>query len=360
MAASKLRPIILAGGIGERLWPLSTKEVPKQFIPLSEGDSLFDLTLKRIKGSNLFKKPIIVTLKQFKEEVISSLKKNSLEPSLVVLEPIGKNTCPALLAAVTISLKKNGNETFITLPSDHHILSNTGFEKSCFKALSSSKSNHLTLFGVKPRYPSTQFGYMKISSEDSPSNVLEFIEKPDKKLATSIFNKRKVYWNAGIFMFQGSWFLDQINSLSHDLLETVSQSIDSGIREKELILLDKKSYKKIKGVSIDVALVEKCKEVKMNKLHTEWSDLGSWIELSEVHNNPSIPISLYQEKSIERDERPWGYYEVLKETEETKLKIIRVMPKQKLSLQKHNHRTEKWHMLLEEKSNMFWVKVNQL
>ena len=156
--SKKLRPIILAGGIGKRLWPLSTESHPKQFIPIFKELSLFDLTLQRI-NNNLFKRPIIVTSEKYLEQIQNSFERTGLKPSLIVLEPESKNTLPPIIASVILSNKEFKDEKFIVMPSDHYISNNQNFYKTCKKTLNTNKEN-LFLFGVKPEYPSQDYGYI--------------------------------------------------------------------------------------------------------------------------------------------------------------------------------------------------------
>ena len=195
--SKKFRPIILAGGAGKRLWPLSTEYNPKQFIPIFKDLSLFDLTLQRANNS-LFKKPIVVTSERYLNQVSKAFERTGLKPSLIVLEPESKNTYSAITLATLLSNKELGKDRLIIMPSDHYISNNMNFYQVCKNALKEDKEA-LLLLGIKPEYASSEYGY--ISFDQGSSKKIEFIEKPNAKKAKELFTSNKVYWNSGIFIF---------------------------------------------------------------------------------------------------------------------------------------------------------------
>lgn len=337
--SKKIRPIILAGGVGKRLWPLSTEYNPKQFIPIFKDLSLFDLTLQRINNS-VFKKPIVVTSKLYLKQVSSAFERTGIKPSLIVLEPENKNTYSAISLAALLSNEELKKDKLIIMPSDHYISNNMNFYKACKKALKGGEQP-LYLFGIKPEYASTEYGY--ISFDEKDSKKIRFIEKPNAKKAKLLIKSNNTYWNSGIFIFNKGWFINKLRESDPSLFKKVELSISKGSLEGKLFYPEGNIFSSIKPISFDHGFVEKCEEISMIKLDAGWSDLGSWVSLVKLESNQT-PI-LYSDESNQRVERPWGFFQVLMEKESTKVKLIRVMPNQKLSLQKHNFRSEKWFVV---------------
>ena len=337
--SKKIRPIILAGGVGKRLWPLSTEYNPKQFIPIFKDLSLFDLTLQRINNS-VFKKPIVVTSKLYLKQVSSAFERTGIKPSLIVLEPENKNTYSAISLAALLSNEELRKDKLIIMPSDHYISNNMNFYKACKKALKGDEQP-LYLFGIKPEYASTEYGY--ISFDEKDSKKIRFIEKPNAKKAKLLIKSNNTYWNSGIFILNKGWFINKLRESDSSLFKKVELSISKGSLEGKLFYPEDNIFSSIKPISFDHGFVEKCEEISMIKLDAGWSDLGSWVSLVKLESNQT-PI-LYSDESNQRVERPWGFFQVLMEKESTKVKLIRVMPNQKLSLQKHNFRSEKWFVV---------------
>jgi len=334
--SKKLRPIILAGGIGKRLWPLSTESHPKQFIPIFKELSLFDLTLQRI-NNNLFKRPIIVTSEKYLEQIQDSFERTGLKPSLIVLEPESKNTLSPIISASILSNKELKDEKFIAMPSDHYISNNLNFYKACKKTLKIDKEN-LFLFGVKPEYPSQEYGYIK-----GEKDKIEFIEKPSTEIAKRLFKQRNIFWNSGIFIFGKEWILNKSKEIDAINFKKINEAIQKGERIGNLFYLKDSHFTKTKSISFDKGFVEKCNDISMFPLDAGWTDLGSWVSLRALEEN-QLP-SIYKSTLDKKIERPWGSFQILLETSSTKLKLIKVMPKQKLSLQKHKFRSERWHVI---------------
>ena len=334
--SKKFRPIVLAGGIGKRLWPLSTESRPKQFIPIFKDLSLFDLTLQRINNS-LFKKPIIVTSERYLEQVQDSFKRTGLKPSLIILEPESKNTFAPIIASTILSYKELKDDKFIAMPSDHYISNNQNFYGICKKTLKTNKES-LFLLGVKPEYPSQEYGYIS-----DQNNKIEFIEKPSIEIAKKLFKQRNVFWNAGIFIFGKEWMLNKSKDIDALNFSRINEATKEGKRLGNLFYFNDSSFTKIESISFDIGVVEKCNDTSMLPLDAGWTDLGSWGSLRTLEEN-QLP-SIYKDTLDTKIERPWGFFQILLETSSTKLKLIKVMPKQKLSLQKHKFRSERWHVI---------------
>ena len=337
--SKKLRPIILAGGVGKRLWPLSTEYNPKQFIPIFKDLSLFDLTLQRVNNS-LFKKPIVVTSEKYLKQISKAFERTGLKPSLIVLEPESKNTYSAITIATLLSNEELGKDRLIIMPSDHYISNNINFYQACKNALKEDKEG-LYLFGIKPEYASSEYGY--ISFDEGSSKKIEFIEKPNAKKVKKLLASNKVYWNSGIFIFGKSWFINKSRHLDPAFFKKIDSSAREGRQRGNLFYPENISFSSIKPISFDRGFVEKCEDISMIKLDAGWSDLGSWVSLMKLESNQAP--SLYCDESTLKTERPWGFFQVLMETNSSKVKLIRVMPKQKLSLQKHQYRSEKWFVV---------------
>ena len=343
---NKLRPILLAGGSGSRLWPLSTEDRPKQFIPIFKEFSLFDLSLQRLNKNSLFKKPIIVTSDKYIQYVNDSLLRTGIEAEKIILEPEAKNTFPAIIMAVILGLKKNSSENFLIAPSDHYISLNKNFYDSCIKAESSIRNTGLILMGIKPEHPSTEYGYISSgTSKNGVKIVNSFIEKPDLESSRALIKKSSVYWNSGMFLFNGQWFIDELNKLDNKMFLNVTNALKPGSFKGNIFTPDKKLFKKIKNYSFDKGFVEKISEISMVILDAGWSDLGSWASLGALHKDPKSDMTLYTEGAYSRVEKPWGYFETLMENNLSKLKLLSVFPGGKLSLQRHEKRMETWYVI---------------
>ena len=344
----KLRPILLAGGVGSRLWPLSTEDRPKQFIPIFKEFSLFDLTLQRLNKGSLFKKPIIVTSERYLIYVNESLSRTGIEAEIIILEPDAKNTFPAITMAIILALKKDKSENFIVTPSDHHISVNKPFYDSCLLARNNLEKKGLTLMGIAPHFPSTEYGYILTASNDNESKIKTvecFIEKPDLDKSKELIKNPDVYWNAGIFIFNGSWFLKNVNRINKNAVERISKAIQLGSAKSNFFYPHIDSFNKLNKISFDKAFVETNKLSFMVGLDAGWSDMGSWSSLGALQRDPNSSMTLYSEGSYDRSEKPWGFFETLMETETSKVKLLYVLQGEKLSLQKHKHRNETWHVI---------------
>ena len=346
MAKRKLRPIVLAGGSGKRLWPLSTKEKPKQFISLFGDLSLFDLSLQRLNNRSLFKKPIIVTSVDYLEFVEDAIIRTGIEPEKIILEPFSRNTFPAISLAVMISMLKDKEESFLVTPSDHYISKNKEFYAACKLAKENAEKEGLTLFGVKPNRGSTEFGYIKAKNLDKEINEVEkFIEKPNSLVVKKILNKPNVLWNAGVFTFKGSWFLKTCKEINKEIIEDIEAIKPKCYPSSLYFYPSKKKFKELPNYPFDKIFVEKNNINQVIPLNAGWSDLGSWVSLAELQKDPENKFTLFSENSIKTEIRPWGFFEVLMETDSSKVKLISVSAGKKLSLQKHKYRSETWYVV---------------
>jgi len=341
-----LRPIILAGGSGTRLWPLSTEERPKQFLPIFKEFSLFDLSLQRLNKRSLFKKPIIVTSERYIDYVNGSLMRMGLDAEKIILEPEGKNTSPAITTAVMLALKKDPSEIFFVAPSDHYISINKNFHAVCASAYKEAKLEGLVLMGILPDRPSSEFGYISTDKKISLINkVNKFYEKPNLDMAKRLIEQPGIFWNSGMFTFNGAWFLKTLKKVDNEMYLKISKIVGPHLDKSNIFMPDVTKFSKLRNISFDVGFVDKIKEVSMVLLDAGWSDLGSWVSLSQLYREPDSSMTLFSKDAYVRQDKPWGYFKTLMESEVSKVKLLSVSPREKLSLQKHKRRKETWHII---------------
>jgi mannose-1-phosphate guanylyltransferase len=345
MSSKKFRPIILAGGSGKRLWPLSTKKRPKQFIPLFGDLSLFDLTLQRINNRDIFKKPIVVTSEEYLKLVEESLSKTGLEVEMVFLEPEPKNTFPALALPVLAAIRKKEVERYMVMPSDHYIPFNKSFYETSSNVLNLFKRDALILMGVTPNSPSTEYGYISTNpSNNILKKVKSFIEKPELEKAKLLIKQPDTLWNCGIFCFDGKWLNESIKEKSPDLHSLIMKLLPSKDLNQLYFYPNRETFSELDNISFDKAFVESNTNNYVVNLDAGWTDLGSWHSLSNLQKNPEHGLTLYNEGNYPRTDKPWGFFEVLLETEFSKVKILSINSNQMLSMQMHEHRTETWYI----------------
>ncbi len=346
MSSKKFRPIILAGGSGKRLWPLSTNRRPKQFLPLFGDFSLFDLTLQRVNNRDLFKKPIIVTSENYLSLIEESLSKTGVDVESVFLEPESKNTFSALALPVLVSTKRNDEERYIVMPSDHYIPITKSFYETCSRVKNHFKRESLTLLGVLPDNASTEYGYISIKpSNEELKLVKSFIEKPELDEAKKLIKQPNTLWNAGIFCFEGKWLHKNIKKKDFEMFCLLKDLIPTSKFNDIYFYPDKKKFSKLNNISFDKAIVESNESNYVATLEAGWTDLGSWRSLSELQKKPEHGLTIYDEEDKPKIEKPWGYFQVLFETEFSKVKILSVEPNQMLSMQMHEYRAEIWHVI---------------
>ena len=331
----KIKPVILCGGSGTRLFP-GFKNVPsKQFIDFG-GWTLFEKTLDRIK-SKIFDTPIISTNKTYKELVLKALRRNKISKYKIVLEPSKKNTAAAIISSSLLSEIKL-NQPILFLPSDHYMLRDKTFHKTLTSNLKNLSNKNIFIFGVKPKIPSSDYGYLlnkKINK--NIYKVINFIEKPKKKLAFKLI-KRKALWNSGIVLARKDSIIYNAKIYQKVLFNHCFASFDKTNQNKKIIHLRKKFFDKINPISFDYAILEKVKEINSISLNISWSDLGSWVEIFKVLKT-QIRYNLKKKNIFYR---PWGHYINYFRGEKFLLKELTINRKSSISLQKHFHRSELW------------------
>ena len=257
-------PVILAGGTGSRLWPISRKSFPKQFIEVLDNDklSLLQKTYKRIEGLDNLTKPIIICNEEHRFIVGDQMKKINIEPLSIILEPEGRNTAPAITIAALKAIEEFDDPILLILSADHHIQDINKFKNSIIKSVNSTTNNTICIFGVIPSYPSTGYGYIeslnKLDINDSiPCKVNKFIEKPNLETAQKLIKDKRYSWNSGMFVFKAKTILDEIKAFAPDILENCKECINASIKDLDFLRLDKNIFLKCRNISIDVAILEK-------------------------------------------------------------------------------------------------------
>lgn len=335
----KVKPVILCGGSGSRLWPNSQNKLAKQFINFGNW-TLLDRTLQRIKGT-LFDSPIISTNSSYVNLVKKHLTKNKIKKYKIILEPFKKNTAPAIL---TSALLKNVplEQTMIFYPADHYVENVNAFNKSIISNIKYLNKVNIFIFGVKPTHPSSEYGYFltKKLPNKKITAVKKFIEKPRIKKAKEIV-KKKGYWNSGIFFAKKESIVNNFKKYQPLLYKQCVNSILKSTKNKNTIFLDKSSFNKITSTSFDYSILEKSKNINGIKLNMTWSDLGSWKEIAKVLKKNKSKLD-YKKSTFYR---PWGSYINLHKGNGFLLKELIIKPSSSISLQKHLHRSELWTII---------------
>ena len=283
MSANKIFPVILCGGTGSRLWPLSRKSFPKQFLSIcsENGKSLLQQTYERVSSFENINSPIIICNEEHRFIVAEQMRGINIVPSAIILEPYGRNTAPAIAIATLHALKLEKNPTLLVLSSDHIIQNKTKFEEAIEVALKFSQKNRIVTFGVIPKSPETGYGYIK-SKEPFNLNkingidIMEFIEKPTSQKARELIKDKSFTWNSGIFLFNALTMIKEMTSYCPKLLDYCGESLNNSEIDLDFNRLDEESLKNSPNISIDIAVMEKTKIGTVIPLDAGWSDIGSW------------------------------------------------------------------------------------
>ena len=291
MKSKSIIPIILCGGTGSRLWPLSRESYPKQYLSLdgAESKSLLQKTQERIKGLKNIKPPILICNEDHRFIVAEQMKEIGINPYSILLEPFGRNTAPAITLASLLALEKEEDPILIVLSSDHQITDTLQFVKTINNGLSYAKENRLVTFGVIPDSPETGFGYIEAENKLDPKNIkgekiLRFIEKPNLETAKILIQDKRFSWNSGIFMFKASLILEEIGKFHPELISSSKKALEGENYDLDFRRLNQQAFEQCPDLSIDVAVMERTDIGTVLPLNAGWSDLGSWHAVWKSHN----------------------------------------------------------------------------
>ena len=282
----KIIPVILSGGSGNRLWPLSRKQFPKQYLPLVGENSMLQETLIRLDGIENLSSPIILCNEDHRFIVAEQLKQIDINNASIILEPVLRNTAPAIIASAIYSLQAEVSEDSILLilSADHFIQDAHAFYDALSIALEQAENGKIVIFGIKPTYANTGYGYIQVESASdnhasSVMNVKSFKEKPSIELAKSylVQNDNQAlswFWNSGIFVVKASTIINEASIHANEMLSKVKNSVENSVNDLDFIRLDEKTFASSPNISIDFALIEKSINVNVVPMDAKWTDIG--------------------------------------------------------------------------------------
>ena len=293
----KITPIILSGGSGTRLWPISRTQNPKQFLDFFGKNSLFQKTALRAKNSEFFNSPIAICNNDHRFSVAEELQKLNIAPKAIMLEPIGRNTAPAVAVCALEVLAQNGDEDdlMLVMPSDHIIKDEKKFISHINEAKAVASDGYLVTFGIEPNKAETGYGYIKQGAKQKYVNSFEvekFVEKPDAKKAQEFLESGKYFWNSGIFMFKASVYLKYLRELQADIYENCQKSLKNSKKDLDFTRISANDFEKCQNISIDYAVMEKADKVAAVPINVDWSDVGSWQAIAEISEKDQDENSL--------------------------------------------------------------------
>lgn len=285
-------PVILSGGSGTRLWPLSRSNYPKQFLPITEEKTLFQLTLERITQLNHaidnFQNPIIVTNENHRFIVAEQLRQQKVAAQ-ILLEPLARNTAPAIAAAAELALSHGEDPVLLILAADHVIQQQEAFNQAVAVGLTAAESGKLVTFGIVPKTPETGYGYIKANQKVDTQAleayaVAQFVEKPDLATAQQYLADGSYLWNSGMFMFKASTYLKELEKYNPAIATHAKNSIQNSKNDLDFVRLDKESFEQCPEDSIDYAVMEKTEHAVVIPLQADWNDVGAWNSVWDVSN----------------------------------------------------------------------------
>lgn len=276
-------PVILAGGSGTRLWPLSRKHYPKQLLELIDDSTMLQNTVKRLVSLKNVAEPVVICNENHRFMVAEQLLEMNMAGADIILEPVGRNTAPALAVAALKAVKVDSEAVIMVLPADHHIKNVEALHKAMEEGYELALKDYLITFGIVPDSPETGYGYIKkgelikdINDALEAVKIAEFVEKPDLETANTYLDSGEYCWNSGMFMFKASKVLEELKKYVPEIVDACSISIEKGIKDLDFFRLDNESFEKCPEDSIDYAVMEKTDRGAMVPLSAGWNDLGSW------------------------------------------------------------------------------------
>lgn len=398
---NSIQPVILSGGSGTRLWPLSREAYPKQFLPLASELTMLQATWKRVEAIAA-RGPLVIANEEHRFVAAEQLQQVGAEPAAIILEPVGRNTAPAIAVAALEATREGADALLLVLPSDHVISDNAAFLRAVEQAAGAAEAGKLVTFGIVPTGPETGYGYIKAAAGEGTRAVERFVEKPDLATATDYVASGQYYWNSGMFLFKASRYLQELERFQPAMLASSRDAWSKARRDADFTRLDKEAFAAVPSDSIDYAVMEKTADAMVVPLDAGWNDVGSWTALRDVsqqdgdgnaHQGDVIAIDcrntyaygqrlvamvglddvivvetddavlvgkgdrmqevkavVAQLKAEGRSEatwhrkvyRPWGAYDSIDNGARFQVKRITVKPGGTLSLQMHHHRAEHW------------------
>lgn len=399
-----LQPIIIAGGTGSRLWPLSRELFPKQFQKLHGDKTMLQATIERLQGLDCLT-PIVICNENHRFIVAEQLRQIEQLNHNIILEPVGKNTAPAIALAAFYATKQSENPNLLVLPADHVILDTLAFQTSIKQALSHIENHKLVTFGIVPHSPETGYGYIQCGEQLTQTGfvVNQFVEKPDQQTAQSYLDSGNYLWNSGMFAFKAENYLKELKIHRPDIYNVCQQATGQLDNDLDFIRINNKIFDTCPEESIDYAVMEKTADAVVVPMDAGWNDVGAWSSLWDVsdkdqngnskngdvlcidsYNNyilaetglvatvgvedciivqtkdavlvtnknkaQDVKLLVKQLQKQNRSEtllhrevyRPWGKYDSIDNGKRYQVKRITVKPNEKLSVQMHHHRTEHW------------------
>ena len=398
----KIIPVILSGGSGTRLWPLSREHYPKQLIPLVNKTTMLQDTLLRLEGIET-EQPLIICNDDHRFLVAEQIKQIGLEGATIVLEPCGRNTAPAI--GIAALMQENPQAILLVLAADHVITDVSQFHQHIGQGAKLAKEDYMVTFGIVPSGPETGYGYIQAGKpiNESAYEISKFIEKPNLEIAEKYLQEGNYYWNSGMFMFTAEAYLKELTQHQPKMSETCLTALQNAKSDLDFNRLDKESFSRCPSDSIDYAVMEKTEKAAIIPIDVGWNDVGSWSSLWEVSDKDTegnrfvgdvlsadssdnyvharerlvslvgvdnlvivdtadavlvakkdkvqeVKTIVAEIKKLERSEtqshrkvyRPWGNYDSVDASDGFQVKRITVNPGSSLSLQKHHHRAEHW------------------
>ena len=282
-----LIPVILSGGSGSRLWPLSRASFPKQYLNLDDKNnfSLLQNTYLRIKSLKNIKNPIIISNEQQRFIVAEQMREINIKPASIILEPMGKNTAPAIALAALKAMKSNKDPILLILSSDHKIENHKSFCQVIEKALIKANEGEIVTFGIIPNGPETGYGYIEccdiLSKKRVSSKIKRFLEKPNLDLAKEFIKDKHFVWNSGIFLFKASVILKELEKFQPEIIKVCKESFQTGFDDLDFFRINSKVFNQCPNIPIDIAVMEKTSIGSVFTLDAGWEDIGSWKSIWE-------------------------------------------------------------------------------